>query len=213
MNGISDFVRRNLKVPSAFLSLLFLCSTTVAFSGWGPFPRKQSSIGGISRDCSWELLPATVRDQLRAKYSSWRIQDTSNLCSLARQAWDNKKYKKPSECPGIAVGKFENTNASYAVLLVPQARPDSAYRFLVFSRNIGRQDYRLAVLDQDDDGRAQNFFIRSVPIVDFFFDEQRRELKIGANEGILLMEAAEKEYGAEVFFWTTNGYRHEQREY
>ncbi len=159
------------------------------------------------------MNPHMVLSQLKAEYASWRVQDVSDLSPSARRSWDYKKYAKPSECPGIAIGAFENANQSHAVLLVPRTRADSGYRLLVFSRKTSRPTYQLTVLEQSDDVGARDVFIRKVRISDFFNKQSQKQLSIGVNEGILIVESGEQQFGADIFFWTREGYRHKPTEY
>jgi len=162
--------------------------------------------------CSLEVLPPAVRRQLVAEYGSWKIQDLLNLSASARRSWEDRKYGKPSGCPGIATGTFENASEAYAVLLVPRARPERAYRFLVFSPRDGGPAYQLTTIEEFDEGGAQNLFIRSVRISDLFNSTARRKLGITANEGVVIVESGKKEFWTDVFFWTKHGYRSEATE-
>ena len=200
----------SLKTSCQFVVLVSLLSATAAISSNALPLRTQA--GRTPANCKPEILPPMVLSQIKADYGSWKIQDLSDLSLGARQEWEYKKYGKPSECPGIAIGQFENANQSYAVLLVPRSDPDSAYRFLVFSRRTSRTAYQLTILEKSDDPGVRNIFIRTVRLSDFFNDESRNKLDVRANQGILFVEAGENQYGANVFFWTRNGYRHEPRE-
>jgi hypothetical protein len=159
--------------------------------------------------CSLDVLPTAVRRRLNTEYSSWKIQDVFNLSASARRSWEYKKYGKPSRCPGIAMGTFENESEAYAVLLVPRARPERAYRFLVFSSGDGEPAYQLTTIEAFDEGGAENLFIRSVRISDFFNTAARKKLGIAANEGVVIVESGKDELWTDVFFWTKHGYRRE----
>ena len=162
--------------------------------------------------CNPDVLPPAVRRQLNAEYTSWQIQDVFNLSASARRSWESKKYGKPSGCPGIATGTFENAAESYAVLLVPRSRPERAYRFLVFSPRDGESAYQSTIIEEFDEGGAQNLFIRSVRISDLFNTTARKKLGIEANEGVVIVESGKKEFWTDVFFWTKHGYRREATE-
>src|SRR5215475_8207736 len=68
--------------------------------------------------CSPDFLPTAIKRRLNSEYNSWKIQDVLNLSASARRSWEYRKYGKPSGCPGIATGTFENDSEAYAVLLV-----------------------------------------------------------------------------------------------
>jgi hypothetical protein len=162
--------------------------------------------------CSLDVLPTAVRRRLNTEYSSWKIQDVFNLSASARRSWEYKKYGKPSRCPGIATGTFENESEAYAVLLVPRARPERAYRFLVFSSRDGEPASQLTTIEAFDDGGAENLFIRSVRISDLFNTTSRKKLGIAANEGVVIVESGKDELWTDVFFWTKHGYHREATE-
>jgi hypothetical protein len=101
---------------------------------------------------------------------------------------------------------------SYAVLLISQARADAGYKFLVFSPKAGQSSYEMRAADSDDNGAA-NFFIHTVQISKFFDEPSRRKFQVQTSEGILLVDAAEKEYEADVYFWSNGSYQHQPVDY
>jgi hypothetical protein len=163
--------------------------------------------------CSIDILPPSVRTQLNADYASWKIQDVFSLSPSARRSWEYRKLGKPGECPGIASGTFEDGSEAYAVLLVPRARPERAYRFLVFSNRHGESTHRVTTVEAFDKGGAQNLFIRSVRMSDLFDHASRRKLGITTSEGVVIVESGSSELFADIFFWTKDGYRREAMEY
>ncbi len=171
---------------------------------------QQTSISG---NCRSQRLPPAVITRLVSDFAGWRIQDVSDLSPSARSTWEYKKYSKPLDCPGIAVGRFESANLSYAVLMVPRDHPDSAYKLLVFSGKGSERDYQVAVLDASADPGVNDIFIHTVRLGDFFSKDSQKQLEMTADDGIIFVEAGTKQYGAEVFFRSKNGYRHEGREY
>jgi len=164
-------------------------------------------------NCSVDVLPPSVQTQLNTGYALWKIQDVFSLSASARRTWEYKKLAKPGECPGIAAGIFEDGSEAYAVLLVPRARPERAYRFLVFSNRHAEAAYRVTTVEGSDKGGAQNLFIRSVRMNDLFDHTSRRKLGITTTEGVVIVESGSSELCADVFFWTKDGYRHEPMEY
>jgi hypothetical protein len=102
---------------------------------------------------------------------------------------------------------------AYAVLLVPADRPDRGFRFLVFSHSSAHRNYQSMIFEKSDDPGAGDVFIRKIQISDFFDNRSRSKFNVGANEAILIVEAGESQYGADVYFWTKNGYRHEPIDY
>jgi len=163
--------------------------------------------------CSIDTLPAPVRAQLNTGYASWKIQDVFSLSPSARRSWEDKKLGKPGACPGIAAGTFEDGSEGYALLLVPRARPERAYRFLVFNNRNGQSAYRMTTVEAFDKGGAQNLFLRPVRMSDLFDHASRTKLGVIASEGVVIVESGNSELCADVFFWTKDGYRHEPMEY
>lgn len=113
------------------------------------------------------------------------------------------------DCPGIAVGKFKTSQLSFAILLVPIEKPNAAYRLLIFTLSGSTSPGSLETVDQFDDGGAANYYIRGVLIAKVFRAEWIRKLKVTAKDGVMSVEAAENEYGVDVFFWANGRYRHE----
>jgi hypothetical protein len=152
-------------------------------------------------------LPSDIQNRLKSDFGSWKIQEPESLSDHARKTWAGKK---PPACPGKAVGLFQNAKApSYAVLLVPVDHPDAGYRFLVFSRKTGHSSYEATVVEQSDDRGASNYFIRKVPISRFFNEESKRKFQVQATEAILMVDSAEQEYEADIYFWSKGRYRQE----
>src|SRR5260370_3047400 len=139
------------------------------------------------------------------------MQEPKNLGENARKTWAGRK---PLACPGIAVGLFQNAKrASYAVLLVPVDHPDAAYRFLTFSRKAGESSYEPTAVEQFDEHGASNYFIRKVRISDFFDAQSQKKFQVQATEAIEMIDSAEQEYGAAVYFWSNGHFRQEPVEY
>jgi len=176
-----------------------------ALSATAVMPRSKSA--GELPSCGRDSFPAEIQRELETSFSSWKIQDISNLSTRAKERWQGEK---PLTCPGIAVGQFEiSGQSSYAFMLVQREKPDSAYKILVFSPNPDHSAFSLKLIHQWDKGGAANNFIHTVVITKVFSAEWVRKLKVGTREGILAVESAEDEYGVEVFFWSNGAFRHE----
>lgn len=158
-----------------------------------------------SASCGLASLPADLQSRLKADYGSWKVQEAQTLSEHARKTWEGKK---PPACPGIAVGLFQGAKTpSYAVLLVPVDRPDAGYRFVVFSRKTGQSSYEATVVEKSDDKGATNYFIRKVPISRFFNEESKRKFQVQAAEAILMVDSAETEYEADLYFWSNGRFQ------
>src|ERR1700690_2758479 len=107
--------------------------------------------------CKVESLPLDIRELLKEEFELGKVQESTNLSVAARQRW---KSEDPLECPGIAVGQFENVKLlSYAVLLVPRSHFDRGYKLVVFSPRAGRTTYESRVVEQSARSSAVDFFI------------------------------------------------------
>ncbi len=158
-----------------------------------------------STACNLGSLPSDIQNRLKSDFGSWKTQEPGSLSEHARKTWAGKK---PLACPGIAVGLFQGTKTpSYAVLLVPVDRPDAGYRFLVFSRKTGQPSYEATVVEQSDDKGASNYFIRKVAVSRFFNEESKRKFQVQAAEAILMVDSAETEYEADVYFWSNGRFQ------
>ncbi len=157
--------------------------------------------------CNLGSLPSDIQNRLKEDFGSWKVQEPENLSEHARKTWAGKKLPG---CPGIAVGLFQSAKTpSYAVLLVPVDHPDAGYKFLVFSRKTGQPSYETTVVEKSDDHGASNYFIRKVPISEFFSEESKRKFQVQATEAILMVDSSEQEYEADIYFWSKGRYRQE----
>ena len=158
--------------------------------------------------CSTAELPTSVQAELKGKFSSWRVQDVANLAAMTKERW---RAEKPLTCPGIAVGKFESVNAtSYAVLIVPALDTDSAYKLLVFTPKVPNS---IKVLEEWNKGGASHYFIHELEINKVLSSGWIKKLDIKTTEGFVSVDAAESEYGVDVYFWADSQYRHKWIDY
>jgi hypothetical protein len=165
-----------------------------------------SALANKVKPCTLESLPAEFQARLKSDYSSWKIQDVSNLSVKARARWQGER---PLECPGVAEGEFRTDQLSYAVLLVPIEKPRSAYRLLIFTFRGDGASGMLETADHWDKGGAANCFIRRVRLAKVFSAEWVKKLNTAVKDGVMSVEAAENEYGVDVYFWANGQYRHE----
>ena len=155
--------------------------------------------------CKLSSLPSDIQSHLKGDFGSWKVQEVETLSEHARKTWEGKK---PSACPGIAVGLFQRVKTpSYAILLVPIEHPDAGYRFLVFSGKTGEAYYETTVVEQSNNNGASNYFIRKIPINRFFNEESKRKFQVQATEGIMMVDSAEQEYEVDIYFWSNGHFR------
>lgn len=108
-------------------SLAFVLALTSTLSGQAP--------------C--EVLPEDATAVLKERFPGWQPKHLSDLSGYDKQLWLETHRK---ECPGIAVGHFEQVDqVAYAVLLVQRAGHTGSYKVVVLSKN--PSDYVVRTLD------------------------------------------------------------------
>src|SRR5436190_6037043 len=175
-----------------FVSLIATLGQSVSLQRGVP-----SEQGAVARsaECTANLPPQILK-LLQANYSQWRIQTLSDLSPAARRSWDYKKYWKPNECPGVAIGQFEARETSYALLIVPKEHPDSGYKLLAFARAKNTGDYKERVLEVSDKPGASDALIRKTKTGGFFDARSRKQFASSALDAILFLESGTKQFGA-----------------
>jgi hypothetical protein len=164
----------------------------------------QSKAADVSEVCQVHALPSFVQNYLLQHEGTWRIQESKDLGPRTRERW---KAEKPSQCPGIASGLFDNTKElSYAILLVPVGRDIPGYKLIVFNSEGSKHSYFVRVVDESKDANSTAFFIHTIRIGAFFDPQSKKKFNVQAQEGILLIDAGNREYEADVYFWTAGSY-------
>jgi len=189
------------------LGLMFLITAALVFGETDcPSPMLARAAEGPV-PCNLGSLPSDIQNRLKGEFGSWKVQEPENLSEHTRKSWAGKKL---SACPEIAVGLFQSAKTpSYALLLVPIDHPDAGYRFLVFSNKTGKPSYETTVVEKSDDHGASSYFIRKVPISRYFSEESKRKIQVQATEAILMVDSAEQEYEADIYFWSNGRFRRE----
>jgi hypothetical protein len=201
-----------IKLPTyrrIFIRVAVVASSVVVLLVIGICP---AAFANKVKPCTLKWLPDEVQVRLKTDYSSWKIQDLPSLSVKANTRWQSEKRtpdQMEPECPGIAVGEFKTDQLSYAVLLVPIEKPDAAYRLVIFTLSGGTAPGSFETADEWDNGGAANYYIRPVHIAKVFSSEWMRKLKVTAKDGVMSVEAAETEYGVDIYFWANGQYRHE----
>jgi hypothetical protein len=190
------------------LGLIFLMTAALVFGETdSPAPAAPAGAAEGPVPCNFDSLPSDIQNRLKGELATWKVQEPENLSEYSRKTWAGKK---PPGCPGIAVGLFQNAKApSYAVLLVPVGHLDIGFRLVVFSRKVGLSSYEATVVERSNDHGASNYFIRKVPISRFFSEESKRKFQVQATEAILMVDSAEQEYEADIYFWSNGRFRRE----
>jgi hypothetical protein len=199
------------------LGLIFLATVVLAFGETDSTSPVLAVAADGRASCNFGSLPSGVQNLLKGELAVWKVQEAENLSEYTRKTWAGKK---PVKCPGIAVGLFQNANvASYAVLLVPVPHPehpkagfsetDLGVRLIVFTPKVGLSSYEATVVERSNDNIPSNYFIRKAPISRLFNEESKRKFQVRATEAILMVDSAEHEYEADIYFWSNGRFRQE----
>ncbi|HVH87199.1 MAG TPA: hypothetical protein VM912_10775 [Terriglobales bacterium] len=90
-------------------------------------------------------MPSAAKALLNAKYADWRPKDVSDLGADDKNLW---MIAHPKECPGIAIGHFEESDRlSYAVLLLPKSEHQHGYKIVVLRKLPAGDVYNATLLD------------------------------------------------------------------
>lgn len=183
-----------------FVTRLAICIILLTTVGTQP-------IGARANDatCSLNAFPVALQKKILAEFSSWKIQELGDLSLSAKARWHSANYLG---CPGIAAGEFrENGQESYATLLVPREKPDSAYRLVIYSLNSANHGEEFRIVDTDDSLGASNFFLHVARTDKLFDGPSRRKFHIGTNDSVLLFDAGKTEYEVDAYYWSEGEYR------
>jgi len=193
-----------------------ILTLTIFFSGMAIFSAPSSALGAQDSHaerplCTAKTLPSEIENRIRTDFGTWSVQAPENLSHAAQLRWQGEQS---SGCPGIAKGLFKSQKqTSYAVLLVPSGHPDAAYQLVVFTPKEDNSGYEESIVEKSDDRGASNYFIRQVPIARFFGESSKRKFHVRTSEAILMVDAAEDEYEADVYFWSLGRFQQEPVDY
>jgi hypothetical protein len=154
--------------------------------------------------CSADTLPSQFREKLSIGFGAWKIHELGDLSAFAKGRWDSAKY---AGCPGIAIGEFrENSRQSYAVIIVPREKPDSAYRLMIYTPSGPQFKEDFQIVDQGDVAGASNFFLHTARSEKLFDAPSRRKFHIGSNDSLLFFDCGEKEYEVDAYYFSDGKY-------
>jgi hypothetical protein len=90
------------------------------------------------------VLPSDANALLKQRFPAWRPTYLSDLVGDDHNLW---LETHPKECPGIAVGHFEQPDRdAYAILLVPKSGQTAGYKIIMLSKPSG--EYVVRLLDK-----------------------------------------------------------------
>jgi hypothetical protein len=189
------------------MRMLILIMVSCAFQQTESAPSFRLTEAEESPSCDLSSLPADIQSTLKRDLSSWIVQTPERLSKSARSTWD---ARRPHSCPGMAIGMFEGMKyPAYALLLVPVNPSGPGYKLVIFSRSEDQSSYGMTIVEQSNDHGASNYFLRKASINDFFNEESKRKFQVQAAEAFLIVDSAEEEYEADLYFWSNGHFRRE----
>jgi hypothetical protein len=157
--------------------------------------------------CRVDSLPEDIRGSLSRNFSSWKIQEPTDLSARARTRW---AVERPLMCPGIAAGHFQNAkSSSYALLLIPANHSSATYRLLIFTQQSGQQFYGFKAVAQGDG--AGDVFVHTVPTVRFYEATSKWVSRSRASEAVMFVDSAAQQ--ANLYIWADESYQQQQVNY
>lgn len=158
----------------------------------------------LSDLCHMDALPDDVRGSLSRLFSSWKVQEPTDLSARARTRWGEER---PLSCPGIAAGHFQDPkSSSYALLLIPANHSTTAYKVLIYTQQAGGKYYGFKAVTQADNG-ASDIFLHTVPIARYF-DSSSKWARSKVTEAVMVADSAATE--AYLYLWSDTNYDREQ---
>jgi hypothetical protein len=148
----------------------------------------------IQSSCKENSLPPTVRTIIEKKYAQWKITTEKDLTQDDQKLWAEIH---PGECPGIAIGNFENPKfKSYAVLLI-QREKNRLYNLLILIGKLKGEKYEVRVLSERSEVTIPQVIFKMPPGVYYSPD---RSTKIEVNNDVIFY--AQLEAGATMYYWS-----------
>jgi hypothetical protein len=157
--------------------------------------------------CRTDALPQDIRGSLSRNFSSWKIQEPTDLSLRARTRWGSER---PLTCPGIAAGHFQDPkSASYALLLIPANHVSSAFKLLIYTQQSGPY-FGFKAVGQEDTG-GSDVFITAVPTERFFESTSKWVAHSKVTESVMLVDSAATQ--SFVYVWSDVSYERTQVDY
>jgi hypothetical protein len=152
--------------------------------------------------CRTETLPSNARHLVDSQFPGWRIKTLSDLAGYDHDLW---MQTHPKDCPGIAVGHFEDPNqTAYGLLLVPKSAGETGYKLVVLAKSGTDDTYSLRILDHAEQAGADSGLVISKAPPSRYSDfdtTQSIRLKL---DGI---EAEWIEKASVLYFWRNGKYQ------
>jgi hypothetical protein len=186
-------LRKITSARFALFTVLFALLCTFSFSEGHPAPVLEPDF------CSNVQDSPKLKKLLETNYASWMVQTKRSLSKTAALRWS---AQKALGCPGAIEGEFLPDGAkAYVLLLVSRERSDGGY-LLVMVKEVAGQDSRPEIVETSERAGSSSYFLQKVRTSAYFNPEKTKKFKPQAEESFLVFDAAEQEYGVDLYFWS-----------
>jgi hypothetical protein len=150
--------------------------------------------------CADVVLPPQARLQVNKKLFEWRIKLLSDLEAYDKELW---LKEHPKECPGIAVGHFEDlSQMAYGLLLIPKSTAGIGCKIVVLAKSEAEDSYSLRILDQES-GDDSGLVISKVPPGRYTGFDTTQAVRLNLDG----LEAEWLEKSSVLYFWRNGKYQ------
>ena len=187
--------------------LSMVVSANLLMSGAPPSRAAGTTPDELLGLCRTDALPQDIRGSLSRNFSSWKVQEPTDLSLRARTRWG---AERPLTCPGIAAGHFQDPKSpSYALLLIPANHVSNAFKLLIYTQQAGPY-FGFKAVGQEDMG-ASDVFIAAVPTGRFFDSSSKWAAHSKVTESVMLVDSAAT--ASFVYVWSDASYERTQVNY
>jgi hypothetical protein len=162
-----------------------------------------SSQAQVTDPCRDANLPAKAQSLIAKKFPGWRTKLVSDLGADDQQLW---MKAHPQECPGIAIGHFEEPDhLAYALVLVPKSDVNSGYKIVVWSKAATAEGDSLRVLDHAEKQPYAGSGLAVSKLAPGVYSDFEGTKSVDMKLDAINVEWIEK--ATVVYYWSTGRYR------
>ena len=155
--------------------------------------------GAVPAGCDDSLIPTEARTLVNERFPKWKVLLLTDLVKDDQELW---LKSHPNECPGIALGHFDNLKElSYAITLIHRENGKLRQVLLVVSKGPDKK-YRLKILNKPSSVAGASVVIKMAPGTYTSFDDSK---KINIRFDAITYEKIEA--GAIMYYWVRGVYR------
>jgi hypothetical protein len=166
-----------------------------------PFPVAEAQ----ENTCGVAELPAPIQGLLKNNFPAMRPKQLSDMGADDQKIW-RKAHER--DCPGIAVGHFENKDQlAYAIMLVAKSEPTAGYKVGIFSKAASGDSYAWILLNQVEGHAGQ---VDSSGLAIFKVPPGKYSDSLGSKTIHTMLDGVGLEWmkgGADLFYWAGGKYQ------